>query len=263
MKRAGVMFCLLAGALPLFAQSPAESRRRAVEQVADAVRQSIRDWDFSAMTGAVTRAQALVASDDDERFHRALWTGTAAFHAVLYLRSSQDETEAARIEMEKTAIEALNRALSLEPDSSDCHAMLGVLYGMEISRSPLRALSLGTRLRRHRVAAMRAVETNPRVSYLEGITMLNRANGDKEVEQAVDLLVRAESLFARQAGEGAASDAAGWGREHTLLFLGEATEQLGRYKEALTWFRAAERLDPRLERAGKGIERCQKRQQDR
>lgn len=267
-RRGSIMFIviLLSTACctsPAIRHDPHDDRREATTPVLpelegiSEVRAAILAWDLAKLKRAADGLRADAAANADEAYRRRLWRGTALFHAVLVLRAdSSEEAQSQRKALTAETVDALQGAVESRSDDSDCHAMLAVLYGMQISNEPLLALTLGKRVLDHREAAAKAINANPRVGYLEGVSLLNRSSRRSSVSQAVILLLEAEQLFAREADESRADWQPDWGRPHCRMFLAEAYEQLGDMDQAMGWFEKALQMAPQLTRAKQGYERC-------
>lgn len=227
-----------------------------LQQTIHALQESLNTWNVDGMKTAVETLQARPATmDEDERYLRTYWLGTAAFHVALAL-GENDQSDGKRATVfELLAVEALQNTLECRPDERDVHAMLAVLHGLAIRRNVFRALFLGRDQRRHYRAAHEALDDNPRVVFLKGVSRLKRARSREDLEEAAGLLERAAGLYALETDEEAHPLAPRWGYGPTLLFMGEVSEELGRYDEAAAWFQKAARIMPESERVRKGYER--------
>lgn len=223
-----------------------------------AVKQAMQRWDVQDMVQAAQGLETPENDDPNELFYRDYWRATALFHAILALGEDSANKESATLRkgLNKKAVQALKDVLIQDPNDSDSHAMITVLYGMSIHHHPLQMLRLGSALLRHRKAAARARSTNPRVSYLEGVAAIHRAGGAKDIEKAIAHLLNAEELFNAEASISQAPWEPDWGQDHNRMFLGEAYEKLGQPDLAMDWFLQASEMTPDLTRAKKGYERC-------
>jgi hypothetical protein len=227
------------------------------------VRTAIAQWDVDSLTRAASRLELGRDARSDDAYCRELWRGAALFHAVLAL---SDREPVASRDLQRSlrdkAIQALNTALAQQPDNSDSHAMLAVLYGQQIRGRPLMAIKLGPLVTRHREVAKRAQHTNPRVNYLEGVSLLKQAHNAEQVAAALESLLVAEKLFNAEAGTSKDYRQPDWGRAHNMMFIGEANQRLERTVQAMTAFQNAMHLMPNLERARRGYESCRQATQD-
>jgi tetratricopeptide (TPR) repeat protein len=256
--------CLLLTALAASGSNPV----RAAEHVTEtellksiaAVRQSMQIWDAEEMVQAAQELAILETVDAKEVFYRDYWRATALFHAILALREEANkQATTLRKSLNKPAVQSLQTVLNHDPNNSDGHAMLAVLYGMSISQHPLQALRLGPGVLRHRKAAALGRATNPRVSYLEGVALLDRTKDAQDIEKALRILLEAETLFNQEATVSRAPWEPDWGHEHNRMFIGEAYEKLGQWAKAMEWFEQASGVAPNLTRAAEGYKRCRKR----
>lgn len=228
------------------------------------VRTAIIQWDAQAMARAASGVASSTDAGPEGAYYRGLWRGAALFHAVLALSDSQVDTSAdLRTSLRDQAIEALTAVLAQRPDDSDSHAMLAVLYGRQIRGRLVAAMRLGPLVAEHRQAARRAQDTNPRVNYLEGVSLLTQARNPEQLSKALEALRAAETLFKAEAVATRDSREPDWGRAHNMMFMGQAYQRLGRLTEAMAAYQQAMRLVPNLERAKRGYESCRQATQDR
>lgn len=248
--------CAAAPRVPATAEAAPDnvSLAAAAERAQDA----IRDWDLNALNEAARQLQAAAPENETEAFLRDYWRGTALFHAVLILRpssSSSNENDQLTSAIQEAA-EALESALKRQPGDGESNAMLATLFGMMIAERPWSAVWLGPRLLNLRSAAKSAGGDNPRVRYLEGAGMLNRAAGPRDVQAALESLLEAERLFEAEASIPKSPWDPAWGRTGNQLFIGEAYEKLGKPGEAVIWYQRVLRSMPGSARAREGYERC-------
>jgi tetratricopeptide (TPR) repeat protein len=118
------------------------------------------------------------------------------------------------------------------------------------------ALFLGPSLMRHRAAASKADPMSPRTAYLLGTSQLKRAKDDPEIREAMIALEQAVDLYGQERDRSRQPWEPDWGYEYTLLFLGEAHQALNEWTEAATCFERALGINPHLERAQHGLEKC-------
>lgn len=234
-------------------QSPVPSE---LQSAIDATREAVRRWNTKDLVQAGSRFASIPKSHSHEVFFNALWSGTAWFHALLSLNDNRQNPEQVQSFHER-AVEALNTALQLRPEDSNAHAMLAVLYGMKIKREPLAMFRLGPQVLGHKKAAEADRTTNPRVAYLEGVSLLRRSPEDATPpNRAIELLLEAEALFGREQAAGFPAWQPAWGRSHNRLFLAEAYEKSGNLEQARYWFGKTLEEAPWLNRASEGYQRC-------
>ena len=137
---------------------------------------------------------------------------------------------------------ALQTSLRRNPGDAESHALLGSIYGAQISLSPLKAITLGPRVAAAFAEAEKLAPANPRVPLQKGISLLfvPRALGGGP-ESAEKELRRAEALFAQ---EPAAKTWPNWGRLDVLAWLGQVRARQGDSAGARIFYRQALALDP-------------------
>ena len=150
--------------------------------------------------------------------------------------------KAERSRLLQEAQAALQNSLRQNPGDAESHALLGSIYGAQISLSPLKAITLGPRVAAAFAEAEKLAPANPRVPLQKGISLLfvPRAFGGGP-ESAEKELRRAEALFAQ---EPAAKTWPNWGRLDVLAWLGQVRARQGDSVGARTFYRQALALDP-------------------
>lgn len=180
------------------------------------------------------------------------WNAVAQFHRVLCIRSAQGD--AAGAELADETVRTLDRALALDPNNAECHVMRGALNGMKIARQPAAALWLGGKVLADQRQALDLGRSNPRVRYLNGISIY-RASKGKDAAKAVKELLEAESLFQAESQTPRPPLAPRWGHDHCLLLLGEVYEAEGNAAKAKEYYGKALSQNPQLERARLALRR--------
>lgn len=150
--------------------------------------------------------------------------------------------KAERARLLEEAEAALRQALRANPNDAEAHALLGAVYGAQISLTPLKALTLGPRVASAFAAAEKLAPANPRVSLQKGISLLfvPRAFGGGP-EASLRELRRAETLFAREPAE---KPWPNWGRPDVLAWLGRALAEKGDREAARAAYERALALEP-------------------
>lgn len=123
------------------------------------------------------------------------------------------------------AAEALRQILRINPRDAEAQALLGAVYGAQISGSPWKGMMIGPRISSAFGEAERLAPENPRVALQKGITLfyVPKALGGGP-EAAAKELRRAEALFAR---EPAGKPWPNWGRVDAHVWLGRALAEKG------------------------------------
>ncbi|HSN88801.1 MAG TPA: tetratricopeptide repeat protein [Thermoanaerobaculia bacterium] len=150
--------------------------------------------------------------------------------------------KAERARLLEEAEAALRQTLQANPRDAEAYALLGAVYGAQISLTPLKALTLGPRVASAFAAAEKLAPKNPRVSLQKGISLLfvPRAFGGGP-EASLRELRRAETLFAQ---EPAGKPWPNWGRPDVLAWLGRALAQKGDREAARAAYERALALEP-------------------
>lgn len=180
------------------------------------------------------------------------WSAVAQFHRLLCLRSAQGD--AAGAELVEETVRTLDRALVLKPQDAECHVMRGALNGMKIARQPAAALWLGGKVLADQRQALEFGRGNPRVRYLNGISIY-RASKGKDAEKALKELLEAETLFQAESQQPSVPLAPRWGYDHCLFLIGEVYEAEKNSAKATEYYGKALSQNPQLERARLALRR--------
>ena len=185
------------------------------------------------------------------------WLGVAEFHRMLQAQTqpASASNKLAAASAQDAALDALNRAVKLDPKDAESHALLGTLYGMKIDGNLIRGARFGPRVQKHRQAAMEHGSKNPRVQYLLGTCQFHTAKKPGAWREALGTFLEAEKLY-----EGESKIAPGpleprWGYASCLTFIGRTYERLGQGKEAADYFRKALARQPSDHLAKDGLSR--------
>lgn len=188
------------------------------------------------------------------------WLGAAEFHRMLQLlglRTSSTNKLAAETALD-AAVDALTHAVQIDSSHAESHALLGTLYGMEISENMFRAAWLGPRVQHEQKLALATGAKNPRVQYLLGMSQFYTACRTASRREALTTLLAAEKLFEAEAGVPAAPLEPRWGHDSCLTFIASSYEKLGQRTDAENYFRKALALHPQDGLAQAGLERVTK-----
>lgn len=225
------------------------------------IRESIDDFDISKI---LENCQELSSQKTETRKLEKLqsqWLTAGYFNIYLLVKHSEDSSQSNDFDLNMIYREFMDHALGLidlDPENSDAHAMLSVVYGLRISEKPISAFRLGPKLMKHRKKALQAIDRNPRISLLEAISRIYRSKSNDSRRKLLGLLLKAEELFKeeRKSSPVGKSDDRLWGYTMNQLFLAETYEKIGNHLLALNYFNNAKQLSPNMERAAKGIDRC-------
>jgi tetratricopeptide (TPR) repeat protein len=188
------------------------------------------------------------------------WLGTAEFHRMLQLLGLPESATnkfAAATALDAAAA-ALSRAVKLDANHAESHALLGTIYGMKISENMLRAVWLGPRVQNELKLALATGANNPRVQYLLGMSEFFTACRDASRREALATLLAAERLFDAEAQIPPGPLEPRWGRDSCLTFIGACYEKLDQRAEAENYFRKALALHPEDGLAQAGLKRVSK-----
>jgi tetratricopeptide (TPR) repeat protein len=152
------------------------------------------------------------------------WQAVAHFHLAtyrLYARTQDRDKKGGEKNIEQALI-LLEKVIVLDQNDAESHALYSTLTGMKIDLHPLSALWLGPKVMKHKDAAERLAPDNPRANYLMGVSLFNgpaMLGGKKE---ALTHLLRAESLYDKEAATSVSGESdlrPRWGRGACLIFI--------------------------------------------
>ena len=140
------------------------------------------------------------------------------------------------------AVELLDENLAANDNDAESHALLASVYGLQISRSPLRGALLGIRAARASARAMELQPQNPRVLLLDGVGKLNtpRMFGGGE-DRAESLLHRAVAAFTTEPSD---RPWPRWGRVDAYAWLGQVMARRGDTDAARQYYLRALEIEP-------------------
>ncbi len=179
---------------------------------------AIETWD-RVLLGEALRGVEAEAENRPQDVRLAYWQSVGAFHTVLMDKPS-DEGVA-------SALETVRAANRLDPEQKEIQAMLCVLYGMRIQANKFRAVWLGPRVMSLGKSALAPPE-NPRALYLVATCRYYGGRGQKDFEEALRLLNRADVLFVEESRLPPSSTEPRWGRMECLRFIKLVSEKLNR-----------------------------------
>lgn len=215
-----------------------------------------KNWDGAQFSESVNLFQQ-ACTNASAGVTNYYWLGTGEFHRMLQLLGlpNSDTNKLAASAALDEAVTALTRAVKLDPQHAESHALLGTLYGMKICENGLRALWLGPRVERELKLAVAADPANPRVQYLIGTSRFYSSLRTSAKREALATLLVAEKLFAAEATTPPGPLEPRWGRDSCLTFIGACYEKLGQRTEAETYFHKALVLHPQDGLAQAGLAR--------
>jgi tetratricopeptide (TPR) repeat protein len=197
--------------------------------------QQWQGWRFSRAAREFRNAAAMVP-DSPMNFY---WQGVSSFHLMLYYQNlPKPNIKAAQAAMED-AIDALESAVTIDPQHAESHAILGTLYGMKIRGGMLRAIRYGPRVLEHQKHALRNGAENPRVIYLLGTGRYHTAKNPEDFRKALKTLMDAEKLFLEEAKRPPKPFEPRWGLSSCRTFIGLTHLKLGQQEHAAAYFKKA------------------------
>jgi tetratricopeptide (TPR) repeat protein len=213
-------------------------------------------WDATGFARAAgTFAKACTQQPDSgTNFY---WKGVAEFHRLLHLLGSPTNQTEATEALQKT-ITTLTTAVKLDGSNAESHALLGTVYGMSIAESPVRAVWLGRRVLSEQDQALEFGPNSPRVQYLLGMSHYHAPTLWGGKAEALKCLLKAEKLFAAEAGQPAGPVEPRWGQSNCLAFIGKTYDALGKPAEAEKYFQKALEVNPHDKLAQAELEKRKK-----
>lgn len=211
-------------------------------------------WDGPGFTKAAQTFASTPESGTNQ-----YWRGVAEFHRLLWLLGEATTTN--RQETAKAleaAVATLQRAVQLDLNNGESHALLSTAYGLSIGANPARALWLGKPLTDQEKLARKLSADNPRVLYLAGMNRYYGPGLFGGKSEALKLLLGAEKLFEAEAGKPAGQVEPRWGRSTCLVYIGKTYDALGKPAEAEEYFRKALKLNPQDKLAKVELEKRKK-----
>jgi tetratricopeptide (TPR) repeat protein len=211
----------------------------------DEFRRGYRTWDLASLIRAASSFQKAcdAHSGSPEAYY---WLGVARFHILLHRRNDSERalTTSEFEALVKDVQGPLKQALSIDKTNPESHAILGSVIGMEIARHARSRFWGGRALKKHQSLALKYGEDNPRVQYLLGVNTIEASKGLDGVKNGLAILLKAESLYAREKEEDCPPLQPRWGYDHCLVFIGRAYRSLADPGTARQYFEKALKINP-------------------
>ena len=241
-----------------FARADAAADRLTVAGIAEFTN-AYQAWDGGRFATAVNLFQQ-ACTNASATATNYYWLGAGEFHRMLQLLGlpENDTNRTAVAAALDAAMTALARAVKLDANHAESHALLGTIYGMKISDNILSAVWLGPRVERELKLAMAGGAKNPRGQYLLGMSQFYTACQNASRREALTTLLAAEKLFEAEAKTPPAPLEPRWGHDSCLTFIGSSYEKLGQRAEAENYFRKALAMHPQDGLAQAGLKRVTK-----
>ncbi len=222
---------------------------------------SIESLDLEEILKHTRNLDAQSPVDEASKNLRSKWLAAGYFNIYILAKHSDEISSDLAIkkdEFYQKVLDHSHRSIDSDPNDSNAHAMLTVIYGLKISENPLSAIKNGRKLLNHRNSALQKIDSNPRVSLLEAISQIHRSNTHEKQTGALELLLKSEQLFDQELKKKASNDDSvfSWGYTMNQIFLAETYEKIGNNLLALKYFNKSKELSPNLIRAIDGVDRC-------
>lgn len=184
-------------------------------------KQHLQQGDNTARAECFEQAKALLSKCAAGEQWRALseyYLGYADYRLGVVVHRMDKEKSIAYLD---SAVGHLERAIELQNDLAEAHALLSSCYGMKIAHAPLKGILLGPKSGKEMEKAGELSPQNPRVALLRGISTYNTPSvfgGGKE--KGLTELMEAASLFDRWSN--ADSLMPDWGKAEVHAWIGLA-----------------------------------------
>ena len=158
--------------------------------------------------------------------------------AVLFAADPDEQTQCIN-----RTIEHLKKAIELEDNFSDAHALLASTYGQKINLKPHLGMALGPEIKRILEKSKRLEGDNPRVVLIDGMSDHNTPSmfgGDKQ--RAISKMEHALELFAKEEIRDAFQPS--WGYDEACAHLGIMRQEAGDIEGAREAFVKALEVNP-------------------
>ncbi len=199
-----------------------------------------RAWDAPRFRDAITDLETACKAAP-ESYPAHYWLGAARFHLLLQ-RLGDKVDPPGRKEKSRLLNEALTpleQAVTLNPDSSEAHALVSTLMGMKIAAQPHLAPWLGRRVLEHRRLALEHGPSNPRTHYLIGLAYYHMPAIWGREDRGLEYFLEAERLFILEAASPRPPLEPTWGHGTCLTFIGRLYADSGKTRLAAEYLKRA------------------------
>lgn len=180
-----------------------------------------------------------ISADDDHKIVQYYLALTDYNLAVYYMQN--EKTDAFR-QFISSAQEILKSSLKEDEKDAESMALLGTVYGIQVSLDPALGPTFGTQSVVLVSQALGMAPDNPRVLLFNGISKFNTPEfygGSKT--KALSYLSRAIEIFE---SENMSDEEIDWGYMETLAWQGKTYESLGEFESALNSYQKALGVEP-------------------
>lgn len=174
----------------------------------------------------------------------AYWEGFADYRLTVFYNRIQNTVDAQKFA--KHGVAALEKAIVLDPNSSESYALLATLEGMLIQYDPMSGPILGPRASGHFQKAIALNDQNPRAYFLKAISTLFKPKMyGGGAEYALVDFQKALKLFESESQTDFSNTVhPDWGRLDCHVFYAQALLQTGEPEKARSTLEAALKIDP-------------------
>jgi tetratricopeptide (TPR) repeat protein len=231
----------------MHAQSPAKPTQAdsLILQGKEMIHRAVEHWDADGMQKSRAYFERLLENKHREALVR-YYLGYCCQQLSIFHRYGPKATERDRDTADKlveAGVEHLEKAIQLDKNFAEAHALAASLYGDRIASNPLLGMTLGPKSGVFMEKALTLAPDNPRVVYLDALknnftpTMFG---GSKE--EAMSGLLRSARLFAQwKSSDPLAPD---WGHPECYAWLGSMYTEQKKFAEARAAFEKALELRP-------------------
>jgi len=205
----------------LFAVSNSSSQSRTAEQAIIEAKGFIQQGSNNASREKFEQAQTILTQFVSQGDYQALadyYLGYIEYQMAVAVNRMDEEKAPANLD---SAVVYLKKALEIDNNNAESHALLASCYGMQIAFSPLSGIWRGPKSGSEMSKAKELAGENPRVALLGAIGTYNTPSmfgGGKE--KGFEALQRAAELFARwKTTDSLQPD---WGKEQVYAWIGLA-----------------------------------------
>jgi len=235
--------------------SPARDPSEALEKGVAEFKAGYETWDRARLENAASIFGAVADAHPD--FYEAhYWLGVARFHVALHWvgdgKNKRDRAEIRRALDD--AVAPLERAVALNANDCEAHAVLGTLTGLRIAATPTSALRLGRKVLDYNRVALQNGPDNPRVNYLIGTSYFHAPGFLGGREKGLEYFLKAKASFEAEAVTDLPPLQPAWGYGSCLTFIGRTYLLLGQPRQAKDYFTKALSVNPQDKLAQKALQ---------
>lgn len=217
-------------------------------------------WDRAAFEEAAHLFEKTAKKHPDS-YEAHYWLGAARFHVLLHRLGEKADRAELRGRIAE-AMDPLERAVALNAEDSEAHALLGTLAGMQIAANPACALWVGRSVMDHRRLALKNDPDNPRAHYLVGTGYFHAPALLGGRDKGLGHFLKAEKLFEAEAKKGRAPLEPDWGYGSCLTFIGRCYQHIEKDDQAAAYYEKALEVNPQDQLAREGLDALSVKRED-